>query len=176
MYFPSIFNNFILHLVKFLDYRLRQNRLLKQNIRLKYINCLFHKIFKTLYIQRSTKKVIFAAEFNAMCFLLADFPVIKFSGACKIFATTRTLDGNEILSGAIQMQFSLQPPPLPLKERHLEISCVLYMLYNCQNRLLLTKEEKGSSTSYGSPSTYTCYVSHSRPDKFLILVHLIEKL
>ena len=66
--------------------------------------------------------------------------------------------------------------PLPVKERHLEISYILYMLYNCQNRLSLTKEEKGSSTSYGSPSTYTWYVSHSRPDRFLILVHLIEKL
>jgi len=45
-----------------------------------------------------------------MCLLLADLPVIKFSGACKIFVTTRTLDGNEMLPGTIQMQFSLPPP------------------------------------------------------------------
>ena len=44
-----------------------------------------------LYIQRSIKKVIFAAKFNAMCLLLADLPVIKFSGACKIFDTSKNL-------------------------------------------------------------------------------------
>jgi len=43
------------------------------------------------YIQRSTKKVIFAAEFNAIYLLLVDLLVIKFSGACKIFARSKSL-------------------------------------------------------------------------------------
>jgi len=124
MYLPPILINFIPHLVKFLDYTLRQNCLIKQNIWLKYINCLFHKNFKMLYIQRSIKKVIFATEFIAMCLLLADLPVIKFSGSCKIFDTSKNLGWKWDVRSNSNAIFST---PSPRKRKTLEN--LVYIIY-----------------------------------------------
>jgi hypothetical protein len=96
-----------------------------------------------LYIQRITKKVIFAAEFKAIFLLLVDLPVIKFSGAYKICAISKILGREyDAVSSNANAIFS---PPL-VKEKHLEISYTSYMLHNCKNLLMLTKERKGSTS------------------------------